>query len=209
MQVADEWFEHEDAQRFGQLVRAAGTDDAESSTLERQVLAAHAAGADGEVLRLIEANPGNALCFASLSGEMIAYIVAHLGGPGGALITLGCGRGLLEWLLARAAPAVAVRSFELAGVATDFFPEAAVTRVTADEPIPALPANAVLLCAWGETGMFSRYLAAHHGSAVVTVGEEMFTDPEPRCELEGWRIHASADFEGGNVVTVYWRAVPA
>lgn len=222
----DQWFERaEDAQRFGQLMSSTGAGASlAGSSLEVAVLAEHTAGDDGAVLRLLEAEPGNDLCYTSLSPEMIAFIAASVndrpdsgvGGGGGAatstpLVTLGCGRGMLEWLLqrhfdkAKTKSTVTVRSFELAGVATDFFPEAAVTRVTAGEPISPLPANAVLLCAWGETGMHAQYIAAHSGSVFVTIGEEMFTDPEPRCELEGWRIHASADFEGGNAVTVYWR----
>ena len=225
----DQWFEREeDAQRFGQLMSSTGAGaTSEGSELEVAVHAAHAAGADAEVMRLLEAEPGNDMCYTSLSREMIAYIVAAVvdspdgsgaGDGGGAaastqLVTLGCGRGMLEWLLQvqfdkAKAGSVAVSSFELAGVATDFFPEAAVTRVTAGQPIPPLPANAVLLCAWGETGMYAQYLAAHSGNVFVTVGEEMFTDPEPRCELAGWRIHASEDFEGGNAVTVYWREEP-
>ena len=95
-----------------------------------------------------------------------------------------------------------MRSFELEGVAADFLDEAAITRV-ARGGAAAIPADAVLLCAWGETGLLPAYLARFAGGTVVTLGREGFTDPAPGCPLPGWEVAAEAEF--GDTATVYRR----
>lgn len=202
---------------FGDLLnsKAPARGDAEA---EAAVAAAHGTGDDAEVLRLLERTTSRTLCFACLSTQLIQFLRdAILGGPRpvSTVMSLGCGRGMLEWLLScelrRSAPSISVRSCELEGVAVDFFPEDAVHRVSeAGTSAPGLAPpplleGTVLLCAWGETGMLPVYLERFRGDVVVTIGEELFTDPEPRAHIDGWRVHAAADLAGDSTVTVYHR----
>ena len=207
----DEGFEQGDF--FGELLGEGASEDAlNDERLEQDVAAAHQDGDDMEVLRLLEANPGNGLCFASVGAEMLRYVSDSMNDcPDHVsfVITLGCGRGMLEWLLERhfareSSTGVQVRSFELAGVPTDFFDESSVHRVVQGDAPVELPKEAVILCVWGETGMLTQYLPNYKGEQLITIGAEGFTDPEPGCDIDGWCVHGSAEF-GEDVVTVYNR----
>jgi hypothetical protein len=198
------------AEVLGELLRGGGAGSGEDAQLEDAVADAHRTQQPTQVLALLEANPGSALCFASPTVAMLACLrAAVVDAHASVVITLGCGRGLLEWLLAcELEPAgVDVRTFELDGVQVDFVPEEWVTRVRSGAEPPAMPQDAVLLCAWGETGMFPPYLSAYPGRCVITIGEEsgLFTDPEPRCDLgDGWAMASAHEF-GSDSVTIYHR----
>ena len=146
VKTSEGWFAQKDEARFEQLMHATADSAAvlSAAQLEQEAKAAHAANDDVQLLRLLVANPGNELCYTSATPDMLTYITAAVAGSDGSthndntntVVTLGCGRGVLEWLLTRHferhAPGVVVRSFELAGVTTDFFSESSVTRVSGE-----------------------------------------------------------------------------
>ena len=210
-----------DAYFGGLLGEASGDDD--DAQAEAAVAAAYTAGDDTEVLRLVEQSTARTFCFACVSAEMLAHLCDAILASGSrsagcSVLTLGCGRGLLEWLLSRelarksGEPPVRVVSCELADVAVDFFPEQSVHRVSetasdvaADALTSAAQDASVLLCVWRETGMLPMYLSSFGGDVVITIGEEGFTDPEPRQPIDGWRVASAVDFASGDACTVYRR----
>ena len=182
-------------------------------------------GDDAKCLRLLEANPISPLCFFGITEDLLEYVANAIlsggkdGGQCNCMVSLGCGRGLFEWLLirelhARAHDPLAIFAFELEGVTVDFLPRACLIRVKPngdeipDEEAPQCSpffTDACLLCAWGESGMLPIYLKRHRGPLLVTIGEEGFTDPAPGERIRGWKLEHMAEFGSGGAVTVYRR----
>lgn len=132
-----------------------------------------AATVEGALRRLGQRPSHFADCCAGISWPLLEALAARLPGAPALVLSIGCGRGLLEALLLRATDAqVNVAGVEVACAVTPYLPDARLLRVprTASTHPAAARAAALLFVYPRSVSLIARYLEGFsHGALALVV----------------------------------------
>nr|XP_053643677.1 uncharacterized protein LOC128696440 [Cherax quadricarinatus] len=131
-----------------------------------------------------------------------------------ALASVGCGTGLLEWLI-HATTGLSVMGYEINSgwwrsryAPPTFIP---LTYVDPDAPTPTVPPTHALMCCYFNNGeVFRQYVAAYEGPALIIIGAtdgSHHTDPRPLdyVHVHPWTLTHTHNISHRDLLACYVR----
>ncbi|KAG0711785.1 hypothetical protein GWK47_019902 [Chionoecetes opilio] len=205
----------------------AATSEGNNTTLREQILALYHKGEADAILSLIctftkdETHPqpwDPLLLWVQPQHCCLAALAAHVRGAHlSAVASVGCGTGLLEWLL-QAVTGLPVVGYEVNAewwtskyAPPTFIP---LTYADPDAPPPAVPPTHALMCCYFNNGpVFRQYVAAYKGAALLIIGAtsgDRHTDPHPLdyVDRDSWRLTLTHRISPHDLLAGYLRHPP-